>query len=259
MSINRRRLGLGISGLALLGGAQRAAAQDGDPLLRVVTGDLPPFAIEAGGERRGVLVELTEAVLRHASMAAKVEFFPWARALHLTQQQPRVAVLPLTRTPERETQFQWLLKLYVQHFVFISRSGDAAVTQLAQARRLRVGVLRGSPNLAQLQRQDFSEARIVQASSVEDMLKMLERRHVNVIFGSEQVCLDKARTSGRDLDGLRVGLRLESGDVWLAGASGFSDADRLRLEDSHRALLRDGSIERLFRSYGIRPRPEDLR
>lgn len=258
MSINRRRLGLGISGLALLGGAQRAAAQ-GDQLLRVVTGDLPPFAVEAGAERRGVLVELTEAVLRHAGMAAKVEFFPWARAMHLTQQQPRVAILPLTRTPEREAQFQWLLKLYVQHFVFISRSDDAPVTHLARARRLRVGVLRGSPNLAQLQRHDFSEARIVQASSVEDMLKLLERSHVDAIYGGELVCLDKARSTGRDLAALHVGLRLESGEVWLAGSSGFSDADRLRLEDSHRALLRDGSIERLFRSYGIRPKPEELR
>ncbi len=147
----------------------------------------------------------------------------------------------------------------MQHFVFINRSDDAPVTHLARARRLRVGVLRGSPNLAQLQRHDFSEGRIVQASSVEDMLKLLERSHVDAIYGGELVCLDKARSTGRGLAGLRVGLRLESGDVWLAGSSGFSDADRLRLEDSHRALLRDGSIERLFRSYGIRPKLEDLR
>lgn len=258
MSINRRRLGLGFGGLALFSTVPGARAESW-PALRIVTGDLPPFAVEASTEHPGVLVELAEAVLRHAGMAAKAEFYPWARALHLVKQQPRVAILPLTRTPEREAQYQWLLKLYVQHFAFITRSDDAPVTHVARARRMRVALLRGSPNLAQLLRQDFSEARIVQAPSVEDMLKLLERGHVEAIYGGELICLDKARTTGRDLAGLRVGLRLDSGDVWLAGGSGFSDADRQRLEDSHRALLRDGSIERLFRSYGIRPRPEELR
>ena len=227
--------------------------------LRVVTGDLPPFAIEGGGRQPGVLVELVEELLRRAGQPAKVEFYPWARAMQMAGGTPRIAILPLTRTPEREANFQWLLKLYVQHFVFINRAGSAPVQSLEQARGLRLTVLRASPNLAQLQRHGFDEQRIVQASSVEDMLRLLERGHVDAIYGGDVINMDKVRGSGRDPARFQIGLELESGEVWLAAGSGVEEAERARLQEVHQAMLRDGSIERLFRAYGIRPREQDLR
>jgi polar amino acid transport system substrate-binding protein len=227
--------------------------------LRVVTADLPPFAVEGQPEAPGVLVELVEQLLRRCGQPVKVEFYPWARALAIAGAQPRIAILPLTRTPEREPQFQWLLKLYVQHFVFINRSGQPAVASVAQARRLRLTVLRGSPNLAQLQRHGFDTERVVQASSVEDMLRLLEKGFVDAIYGGDIVNMDKVRGSGRDPAAFQIGLPLESGEIWLAASGGFGDADRQLLKDAHQALLREGGVERLFRGYGIRPRAEDLR
>lgn len=227
--------------------------------LRVVTGDLPPFAVEGRPQRPGVLVELVEELLRRTGQPAKVEFFPWARAMQMATGTPRVAILPLTRTPEREPNFQWLVKLYVQHFVFINRSGRPPVQSVAQARGLRLTVLRASPNLAQLQRHGFDEQRIVQAASVEDMLRLLERDHVDAIYGGDVINMDKVRGSGRDPARFQVGMTLESGDVWLAAGAGVEEAERARLQDAHQAMLRDGSIERLFRAYGIRPREQDLR
>ncbi len=247
--------------LALLGGAlwpgrTRAA---GVAALRVVSGDLPPFAVQGQPERPGVLVELVEQVLRRCGQPVKVEFFPWARARATAAAQPRVAILPLTRTPEREGAFQWLLKLYVQHFVFINRSRFPPVTSLEQARQLRLVVLRGSPNLAQLQRHGFMPGLLMQASSVDDMLRMLERDVVDALYGGDLVCMDKVRASGRIPGDFQVGLALDSGDVWLAASGGFSEAEQAALQQAHQALLREGGVEQLFRHYGLRPRVEDLR
>ncbi|MFG6461327.1 substrate-binding periplasmic protein [Roseateles sp. DXS20W] len=227
--------------------------------LRVVSGDLPPFAVDGQPERPGVLVELVELLLKRCGQPARVEFFPWARALATASNQPRIAILPLTRTPERDPQFQWLLKLYVQHFVFINRSGQPLVAGLEQARQLRLAVLRGSPNLAQLQRHGFSTGQVTQASSVDDMLRMLDRGVVDAIYGGDVINLDKVRSSGRDPAAYQVGVTLESGEIWLAASAGFSDADRQQLKEAHQALLREGAVERLFRAYGIKPRADDLR
>lgn len=227
--------------------------------LRVVTGDLPPFAVDGQPEHPGVLVELVELLLKRCGQPVRVEFFPWARALATASNQPRIAILPLTRTPERDPQFQWLLKLYVQHFVFINRIGQPPVAGLEQARQLRLVVLRGSPNLAQLQRHGFNTAQVTQASNVDDMLRMLDRGVVDAIYGGDVINLDKVRSSGRDPAAYQVGLPLESGEIWLAASAGFSDADRQQLKEAHQALLREGAVERLFRSYGIKPRAEDLR
>lgn len=247
---------LALLAAALLPARARAA---GLAALRVVSGDLPPFAIEGHPERPGVLVELVEQLLRRCGQPVKVEFFPWARARAIAAAEPRVAILPLTRTPEREEAFQWLLKLYVQHFVFINRSGRPSVATLEQARQLRLVVLRGSPNLAQLQRHGFTPGLLMQASSVEDMLRMLERDVVDALYGGDLVCMDKVRSSGRNPAAFQVGLALDAGDVWLAASGGFSEAEQAVLREAHQALLREGVVEQLFRSYGLRPRADDLR
>lgn len=257
-SIPRRRL-LPMLALPLLSCGLALADSQIAPL-RIVTGDLPPFAVDGPGDRPGVLVELVEELLRRAGLHTRVEFYPWARAMQMAAEQPRVAILPLTRTQEREPRYQWLVKLYVQHFVFITRAGDPPVKTVEQARQMKVTVLRGSPNLAQLQRHQFNESLIAQANSVEDMLRLLDKGLVEAIYGGDAVNMDKVRSSkNRDPARYHVGMRLESGEVWLAGSSGFDDADRQRLRAAHQTMLKDGSIEKLFAAYNIKPSPEDLK
>lgn len=252
----KRRPLLGL--LALLPLSRPAVAQTPAPL-RVVSGDLPPFAIEGQPQRPGVLAELAEELLRRCGWPVRVEFYPWARAMQMASKSPRVAILPLTRTPEREPNFQWLVKLYVQHFVFINRSGQPPVTDLAHARTLRLTVLRASPNHVQLLRHGFDARRIVQANSVADMLRLLDRGHVDALYGGDLINMDKVRGSGRDPADYQIGIELESGEVWLAVGAGMEPAEQELLREAHQAMLRDGSIERLFKAYGIRPRAEDLR
>ncbi|MEJ6005849.1 transporter substrate-binding domain-containing protein [Paucibacter sp. AS339] len=249
---------MGAGGLALAGVHPGARAQP-PAALRLVTGDLPPFAAGPPADRPGVLVELAEELLRRIGQPTKTEFFPWARALLLSSSQPRILVLPLTRTPEREAKYQWLVKLYVQHFVFINRADQARITQLEQARRLRISVLRGAPSAAQLLRAGFSEEQLVWAGSVEETLRQLERGHADAIFASEEITLDMVRVSGRKTADFQVGLMLESGEIWLAAGGGVTELEQQRLRDVHRAMRADGSIERLFKSYDIKLRHEDLR
>ena len=100
---------------------------------------------------------------------------------------------------------------------------------------------------------------MLQAHSVEDMLRQLERGHVDAIYGGDVINMDKVRGSGRDPAQFQVGMALESGEVWLAASAGIDEAELARLQDARQAMLRNGSIERLFKAYGIRPRAEDLR
>ena len=232
-----------------------AHAADPDPAaaLQVVTGDLPPYAIEGQLQRPGLHVEVVEQVLRRAGTPVKVGFYPWARAIALTKHTPHTAILPLTRTPEREVHFTWLMKLDTQHFVFINRHGDTPVTSLEQARKLRIVVLRGSPNLAQLLNRQFSEAQIAQATKVEDMLRMLERGAVDALYGGNVINMEKIRASGRNPAGFQIGMLVESADMWLAGGQGFSDSEQAAWRQAYDAMAKDGSLARLYRSYGLPP------
>jgi len=229
------------------------------PTLRLVSADLPPFAVDEASQPRrpGALVELVELLLARFGQPTQVEFFPWSRALHLSLQQPRVLVLPLTRTPEREAQFQWLIKLYAQRFVFMTRIGDPPVLNLDQARGLRVAVLRGSPGMADLMRAGFSSRLVVNANSFEDAMRMLELQHVQTVYGSEAINQQLLRESGRKVVPLHFGMPLNTGEIWLAASGGISEAELRRLRELHLQMLRDGSAEAVFKAYGLSNPPPD--
>lgn len=119
-------------------------------------------------------------------------------------------------------------------------------------------MLRGSSNPGRLQ-QNLPAERIYQAPSISDMHRALERGIVDALYGSELIHTDAWRRSGRDPARLQVGLTLESADIWLAAQSGITEAEAARLREQHEAMLADGSVDRIFRRYGLRLRPEDAR
>jgi polar amino acid transport system substrate-binding protein len=252
-----RRATLATLSALLLQAASTSAAQ---PPLYLVTSELPPMTMPGEAGERGVLLDLVEAMLRRAGLAAQPEFFPWARATMLAAERPRTLIVPLNRTTDREARFQWLVKLYAQRFAFITLANKPRVDTIEEARSLRIACLRASSNVDQLQKQGVQLARVYQSTTIADMQRALERGLVNAIYGSELIHTDAWRRSGRDVALLQTGLTLESAEVWLAAArNGITEAEKLRLQHAHDALLADGSVESLFKRYRLKFRPEDSR
>ncbi|PTT81783.1 hypothetical protein DBR42_17650 [Pelomonas sp. HMWF004] len=237
--------------------AVRSAPMDGG--LTLVTSELPPMTMPGEPGHRGVLLDLVEAMLKRAELDTLPSFFPWARALMMAGEKPRTLIVPLNRTAERESRFQWLVKLYAQRFTFLTLASKPRVDSLAQARRLRIGGLRGSSNLDTLQQRGISRDRIYAAASVTEMQRALERGLVDAVYGSELIHADAWRRSGRKPNLLQPGLTLESAEVWLAAQGGITETEQSRLQQAHDALLADGSVERLFKRYGLKYQPDDLR
>ncbi len=245
----RRRRALG---LALIAGLRPGwAADTGTPPLRLLSSDLPPFAIEGQPGRPGAMIELVEALLQRAGMPVAVEFYPWVRAHMLALNEHRVLIAPLLRTPERESQFQWLARLYPLQRAFMSRAGVAPLASLEQARSLRIAVLRGTPDQRALLNQGFNASQLVLGASTEDVLRLLEREHAGAIFGSDAMYLEKLRQRGKPAGTLHVGLRQPAGDIWLAGSAGFEPEERQRLQQALAQLRREGTVERILRAYGL--------
>lgn len=223
--------------------------------LRLVTGNLPPFAIQNSAGRPGVLIELVQAVFARAGLHSTVTFLPWARAQREATSQPRVMLLPQTRTPAREAQFQWLLPLTMQHFSFMSLAHKPRVDNLDQAKQHKVGVLRGSPHAQRLQELGFDPRRVVLASGHDDLQRMLKLQMVDAIYGGELIALYSATHFGQ---ALQVGHTVESGEVWLAAGSGILPDEQRRMAEAHAALEADRLTERLFQRYGLAlPQPRE--
>jgi polar amino acid transport system substrate-binding protein len=219
---------------------------------RVVSADLMPFAQGGHPEVPGALVELVEAMATKVGQPLKVEFYPWARAVALSNTELRVAVIPLTRSPDRERQYQWLVKLYRQRYIMLTRADRPKVESVHQARTLKkLGVLRGSVTVAYALNNGISKANLLEATSVEAGLKDLDAGITDAYLGGDAIALGTIRASGRQRSDYQIGLVLGSGDFWLAGSQGFTESDTLALRKAFDALVKDGSYDRLLKKYGV--------
>jgi len=231
--------------------AMTAKAADASAPYRIVSGDLRPFAAENHPEAPGMLVELVELMASRTQHPVKVMFYPWVRAVSIAQGEPRCAILPLTRTPEREAKYQWLVRLYPQRFAFITPTAKKAVNNVDDARKLKIVVLRGSPNVAQLLSHQIDTTNIVEESSVEMMLKDIDNGIADAIYGGDVINMETVRATGRKVQDYHVGMVLESGDIWLAASSGFTQPEIDALREAYKALKNDGTYNRLLKKYGI--------
>jgi polar amino acid transport system substrate-binding protein len=244
ISLYRALLALMLLATALYGRA--------DPLApyQIVSGDLPPFTAESGPDSPGALGSLVRDLAERLGAAPTIQFYPWTRALTIVSTQPRTLILPLTRTAERENNYRWMAKLYRQQFVFIAlRSTEIHFESLPALRDLRIALLRGSPNEAQLAKRNFKQ--VVPANSVLDMARMLERGMVDAIYGGDAINLAVLAGYGVPRAQLQVSKPLDYGDIWLAGSLDIPDAEVLLWQNAMKQLVLDGVVRRTLARYGL--------
>lgn len=226
-------------------------AAPGEPI-RIATSELPPLSVDAAPGARGALHEVVVELLRRTGLDGNIEFVPWQRALYLTNNLSRTAIFPLTRSPERETRFRWLVRLYHEHFLFMSIKGrqfDVAQPTLGKTRR--IGVLRGSLMINVLRENGYRN--IVEASSVDESLRFLRRGIVDAVFGDRAIY--RASLDG-EADGTFVMSEpMRTTTTWLGGSLDFSEADAALFQKAMKDMTDDGSYAQILKKYKLAPGP----
>lgn len=138
--------------LALGMAAPRLQAQD--VRLRGFTENLAPlnYEDEATGTPRGFSVELLQLMAVELSLPLDIQVQPWPRAVQAVGQTPNSLLFSLTRTPERESQFQWIGPISARRIMIyrLSQRSDIQLSSLQQLNGLKLGVVRDSATAKQL-------------------------------------------------------------------------------------------------------------
>lgn len=221
--------------------------------IRIATSHLPPLSIEPTPATPGALFEVVEELSRRTGVAASIEFVPWKRALYLGTNLPRSAIFPLTRSPEREHQFRWLARLYHEQFLFMARkdSKNFDVSEPLRYKQRRIGLLRGSLMLKVLKESGYHN--IVEASSVGESVRFLQRGIVDAAFGDRAVL--NASLDGRARNDYVMSEALHTTTTWLGGSLDFSQADAALFQKAMDEMIADGSYAAILKKYHLAPGP----
>src|ERR1051325_10979892 len=103
----QRRTTHGLGLLALLA-AILSTSGAAEPTIKVVAAEFPPLTTNAEGQPGGVVLEGVREACKKAGISLEFSFLPWQRAQLEAQGRNDVLIIPFTRTPGREAQYQWI-------------------------------------------------------------------------------------------------------------------------------------------------------
>ncbi|MFO1113995.1 MAG: hypothetical protein U1E35_09130, partial [Rhodospirillales bacterium] len=130
--------------------------------LRLVAAELPPFSyhvppptVSEIGEPRGIVYQLVREMAQRIGHSGTIEFMGWSRAQELALIEPNIGILALTRSPEREPFYNWMVEILTDDLVLVGGAG-LDVSALDKVKDRPTGVLRTSGAEALLREQHFT-------------------------------------------------------------------------------------------------------
>lgn len=227
---------LAFPGLALAGAAR---------VMRLVTTHLPPLVHESGPP--GGLQELVDELCRRAGLQPATDFVPWRRALFLASTMPATAIYPLTRLPEREKQYRWLVPLYEENYVLLTVRGR--LLPVDEMKGKRIALLRGGAQGAALKELGFT--RFVEADSIDEVHRFLQGGMADAAFGERRIIAASLERRAVAEGQFETSAPLSTTTAWLAGSRDFDDSDIALFQRAWDAMRADGSQRRILARHKL--------
>jgi polar amino acid transport system substrate-binding protein len=222
------------------------------PQIKWLAGDLPPFIWQQNGIPRGYCYDLIIAMSAQLGRRPDLTFFPWARAVKLADQGPGYGIFPLARTPDRETDYKWLIKLMSVKYTFFAKSstvrdGSVDVDDIERLRHMRIGYLRGSPIVQNLRAKNFAD--LIEGRDYQDLIRLLNSGQISAIYAGYPMMNAALDLSGIDVREFRSGASIGAADLYMAASLDLDAAEEARWLAAYESLQRDGTVARLQRQY----------
>lgn len=222
--------------------------------MELVTADFPALISPQGPEAPGPLGEFLVLMCERAGWPIQPHFYPFARATLMARTGHQVLMAPLARTPERESQYRWLVPLYTQRYALIGlRSRWPEGIDEARARALKVVTLRGAISTESLRRRAFKD--VSQEASYEQILRRLDQGSGALIYGAVPVVLAVLKASGRSPQDWVIGPSFDRSELWMVGSPDLTEPQVHALKDAFEKLRQDGEHQRLLQRIGVLQTP----
>lgn len=238
---------------ALLGSPLPVLATSAGPALLGFTENLPPLNYLDESGPQGFSVELLRLMSAGVGLPLELQVLPWQRAMQQAESQPGSVLFSLTRTPEREAQFQWVGPIAPRRVLLyrLASRTELKLSQLDELGTARIGVVRDSAADRHLQSLGLKpgvqlELGLDDATNVRKLLA--GRMEFAVLL--DWAAIWNLRQLHRPDDTLQPVLELEvSRSYWFGLRPDADPALVRRLQAELDALKRDGRYDKLRQRY----------
>ena len=214
--------------------------------IELYTYEVAPFAMYEQGQATGLLVEVLDELFERANLSYQLQFVPLKRALITVKRQPNKCVLPVTRSQEREAQFQWVSPVAIYRFGFFSKPSQSYdLTTLIDAKPYRIGSFLGSGIGEYLQSLGFT---VELSSTTQQNFAKLNRDRID-LWAAELISAKHIASAN--------GVAMEPQMVFYTALGAMACNDKLNpahlslLQSTLNGMYQDGFMGRIYHRYGV--------
>lgn len=200
----------------------------------------------------GFFIELLNEMFARAELSLRTKEEPWIRSQEkVIAADPKEALViaPITRTKERENQYDWITSLISYRMQFVSNDKSLDISSLDKLKTYPICVLRASQAENRLKALGFPN---INASVFEQRCyKEMKAGTTKVILMHGQAGAQKNyKNAGGDPAELVYGLEFPEEQLYLASTKGaVSEADKAKLNKALDAIKKDGTYEKITAKY----------
>ena len=222
--------------------------------LRLITAELPPYTFqmppatvaEFPGPGQGLVQEVVAEMARRVGHSGTIEYMPWARAQQIAMTEPNIGILSLTRSPEREDKYRWLVKIVTDDLVW---SAGRAWTSRASTRRRTAPpacCCARAPKRCCAKRASRASSPRPRSGSTRRRLK---ERRIDAWLAPRLMVIYAMQEVQGDLGTLNMGEIVRASDIYLAASKSLPDSEAAKWEQAFESMKADGSYDRIVQKY----------
>ena len=207
-----------------------------------------PYCGSEQGRPIGLAVDILQAASRRAPEFRFHFEVPWRRAQELIQRPGNElsAIIPFSRTASREGQYRWVAELFLTQSRFYSYQRIRPLTSMAEAKPVKVGVVRGHALIEVLQNAGIRQLDLGATDAGNNVRKLLYRRF-DTIADSDLIVHYHWKKSGYPADALQEGAAIgPPTGVYLAAGLNFPEQTTQRIQQAMTQLQNSGELAQIL-------------
>lgn len=218
--------------------------------LTLLTEEYPPFNMSGSdGQATGVSTDIVRTLMKNAHIDVTIDVVPWQRAVMLAHAKPNNCVFSMSRTPEREPNYQWVGPLVYNDWALFAKSGSARKpADIAEVKTTRIGSYIGDAIVDYLQSRGYQ----VDVAANDDLNpnKLLLGR---IDYWATGKLIGQYRLKQQNISDVEPVLVFNRTEMYLACHPGSSPQLIDRLNKLLVELNKHGDVERIYAHYGYTP------
>ena len=220
--------------------------------LKLVAGDLPPYAYKSAEGEGGPVYEVALELAKRVGQSTQVEFLPYARAQSEAASNDNVGIFPIARVPEREGKYTWLVEVVRDPYVFVTmKNSDVDISTVEATKRLRIGALRGTLAEVLLKKMGFEILELT--NSDQFTLEKLAAGRIDAWVVPPSSIVKYSALTGIGRDQLRTGAELMMLHEYVAASKSLDAATAEKWRAAFDDMKQDGSYAAIVTKYGFEP------